>query len=100
MLYAYQMQFVGKPSVKRDTCPFCGRPATEQHHIVPRSQGGGDLPTVSVCGWGNTSGCHGLFHQHKLHMRWDGGWQWLYTREPVKETVSWELPGWRPLGDA
>lgn len=46
-------------------CESCGvAPATEMHHRLYRSRGG--LHTASnlldVCGWGNTSGCHGRAH--------------------------------------
>ena len=97
MLYEWQRQYEGRPSIDSTFCPFCGTLATERHHIVYRSQGGTDLPTVSVCGHGNASGCHGLFHQHRLHLRWRDGWEWLYTREPTKETVAQDLDGWRPV---
>lgn len=97
MLYEWQREFCGKPSIVSDRCVFCGRPATEQHHIVYRSQGGTKLPTVSVCGWGNADGCHGLLHQHRLHLRWRDGWEWLYTDEPVKESAAREMDGWRRL---
>lgn len=41
-------------------CRLCGAPATNLHHIVPRSQGGDDVEAnlVEVCGSG-TTGCHG-----------------------------------------
>ena len=88
-----------KPSIRSQYCVFCGRPATEQHHIVYRSAGGTDGPTVSVCGWGNASGCHGLFHAHKLHLRWNeaGYWEWLRTMDSVKEEQARQLNGWRRL---
>lgn len=93
----YQKALMDKPSIKSPYCIFCGRPATEEHHVVYRSQGGAKGPTVSVCGWGNTSGCHGLLHQHKLHLRWRGGWEYLSTPEPVKYEKALSLPGWKKL---
>ncbi|MEG0503548.1 MAG: HNH endonuclease [Raoultibacter sp.] len=55
-------------------CPFCGKPATEVHHVVETGMGGHQLPVNvytewgtfplfsplwAVCGFGNCSGCHG-----------------------------------------
>lgn len=96
----HQKALMGKPSIEGDFCPFCGRRATNAHHVVPRSQGGADGPTVRVCGMGNASGCHGLLHSHRLHMRWDEeSWQWLYlrTEEPTKYDRALEMDGWKPL---
>ena len=94
----YEKVLMDKPSINSPWCVFCGRPATERHHIVFRSQGGSDGPTVSVCGWGNVSGCHALLHAHKLHMRWnDGRWEYLRTMDSVKEQDALGLSGWRPV---
>lgn len=93
----YNDYLMGKPSVEGDTCPFCGRKATNRHHIVRRSQGGTDGPTVPVCGSGNLNGCHGLFHSERLHMRWNDGWEWLYTSEPTKELGALLMEGWQRL---
>jgi hypothetical protein len=47
-------------------CEWCGigidRP--EIHHRLFRSRGGGHGPEnlVALCGWGNTTGCHGRAH--------------------------------------
>ena len=43
-------------------CVICGRTdgGLNGHHVVPRSRGGKDGPRVSLCGFGNTSGCHKL----------------------------------------
>lgn len=88
---------MGHPSIESEMCAFCGRPFTERHHIVPRSHGGAKGPTVTVCGFGNASGCHGLLHSHRLHIRWSDGWEGLYTESPMKESEALERDGWRPL---
>ena len=85
------------PSIELPYCPFCGKKATNRHHIVPRSQGGGDGATVTVCGMGNASGCHGLLHDHKLHMRYTDHWEYFRSEEPVKFQDALEMDGWRPL---
>ena len=85
------------PSIHSDRCVFCGRPATNQHHVVFRSQGGKDGATISVCGMGNASGCHGLLHQRKLHVRYEGVWQYLRTKEPTKYQDALSMDGWRCL---
>lgn len=86
------------PSIHQETCIICGRPATNQHHVVFRSQGGEDGATVSVCGMGNASGCHGLLHQRKLHLRYkDGEWQYLRTKHPMKYQFALAMKGWRSV---
>lgn len=91
-----QRELMDKPSIFRDRCPFCGNLTQNNHHIVPRSQGGHNGPTVSVCGMGNTGGCHGKLHQHRIHLRWNNGWEWLET-EPMKYDKALEMDGWRKL---
>lgn len=88
---------MGAPSVEREACPFCGRRAEQRHHVVPRSLGGSRGPTVTVCGLGNASGCHGLLHSHRLHLRWRGCWEWLRTEGPTKYCDALLMDGWRRL---
>lgn len=93
-----QGPMMAAPSIEAPWCPFCGRPWTERHHIVPRSQGGADGPTVTVCGHGNADGCHGELHAHRLHLKWDGGrWLWLRTDSAVKYEAALAMGGWAPL---
>lgn len=96
----YQKELMDAPSVKSDRCVFCGRPAHAQHHVVPRSQGGSKGPTLSVCGFGNESGCHGLLHAHKLHPTYSDllGWEYIYTQESMKYEEALEIKdGWHPI---
>lgn len=93
-----QKPLYSAPSIETVRCPFCGRPATNRHHIVPRSQGGRDGATVTVCGMGNASGCHGKFHHYRLHLRRrNDEWEWLETEEPTNYMDALSLPGWRVL---
>lgn len=92
-----QKALMDAPSITTPICPFCGKPSTNRHHIVPRSQGGHDGPTIDVCGMGNASGCHGLLHAHKLHLRYRDGWEYLETQEPVKYQTALSMDGWRSL---
>ena len=100
----YQERLMDKPSI--DTAPSCARcgiyvgDRIERHHIVPRSQGGKDGPTVTVCGWGNTSGCHGMLHQHRLHLDWNEPLQcWEYCTtgnlgmkfEKARNALEWNI---------
>ena len=83
MTYNIQRErLMGKPSIESRCCPFCGKPATNRHHIMPKGMGGTkrekDIPTVTVCGMGNASGCHGKLHSHELELDWQGGW--VYRR--------------------
>lgn len=112
-------------SVKLNRCAVCGATyPLNQHHIVRRSAGkmydchGVELPkpTITLCGSGNTSGCHGKAHAHKLHFRWvdtdvkdrsndfgfatirGGHWEVLETSEPMREFEASQVEdGWRPL---
>lgn len=110
---------MGKPDVLSTdhTCAFCGRHASpgvriEKHHIVRRGAGemyvdGEKLrkPLISVCGDGNALKdadgrflCHGLIHNHMLHLRWnDGCWEFLMTSEPTKYIDALCMNGWRRL---
>lgn len=96
------------PSIRQDHCVICGRRGhLEQHHIVRR--GAGQLvrdgkvvpkPTVTLCGLGNTSGCHGLAHQNRLHFRYDAKRdriQALTFAEPTKYADALEQDGWCDL---
>ena len=94
----YERAMMGAPSIELPYCPFCGRPATNKHHIVPRSHGGTNGPTITVCGFGNASGCHGKLHDHRLTLRYTGEWEFLETREPTKIDKAMTMEGWRKLG--
>ena len=50
-------------------CPFCGKPIEHYHHIVPRSQGGSDLPEniLGVC-----LECHEKIHTGSLETKIKG----------------------------
>lgn len=92
-----QKALFNAPSIETRLCPFCGRPATNRHHIVPRSQGGHDGATITVCGMGNASGCHGKLHSLRLHLRWVGHWEFLETKEPTKYQTALTMEGWQKL---
>ena len=114
----------GKPNADNaySRCCVCGTPATNRHHIIPRSAGnllvnGRPLskPTVLLCGGGSTSGCHGLAHQKRLHFRWVepertqaeswdkhpvgcGWWEYQIFDEPIDVLSAWgHEEGWRKL---
>lgn len=54
------------PSYESRACPVCGSPGPlERHHLVRRSQGGTDGPTVTLC-----HDCHMAVHAQRLHVRW------------------------------
>lgn len=112
-------------TVRLPRCAVCGaRSPLNQHHVVKRSAGqlvrAGVImpkPTITLCGMGNASGCHGLAHAGLLHFRWvsgdavggnfgnarrmecgDGGhWEYLCTGEPVGYLDALEMDGWVPL---
>lgn len=91
------------PSLKLSRCAVCGRTwPLNQHHVIRRSDGqvyedGKKLrkPTITLCGSGNTSGCHGKAHGHRLHFRnHEGRWQYLETDEPLAEWKAVDMEGW------
>lgn len=93
-------RIMGAPSIEAECCPFCGDAWAERHHIVPRSRGGAKGPTVTVCGFGNASGCHGLLHAHRLHLDWRGGrWEFLLTEAPCSDDEAGRMEGWAPVPD-
>lgn len=108
-------------SIDTPYCAVCGKAyPLNRHHIVKRSAGkmykdGVEIPkpTIMLCGSGNTSGCHGLAHQNRLHFRWveedtsagdwygthvkGGHWEYLITDEPTKYLKALEMDGWKPI---
>lgn len=85
----------------RPWCAVCGKKAENRHHVIPRSHGGKDGPIISLCGFGNASGCHGKAHSHRLHFRYDedaGAWEVLETEQPTKYQTALGMEGWRKIG--
>lgn len=92
------------PSYESVRCPICGSAGPlERHHLVRRSQGGGDGPTVTLC-----HDCHMAVHDQRLHVRWvpvahtayglaygcSGGHYEFLRREGSTFELMGE-PGWR-----
>ena len=96
---------MGKPNIDNEDglCCWCGKPATDKHHIVKRSAGklviqGREVkkPTVRLCGMGNTGGCHGLAHAGLLHFRWvENRWEGIETSQPMKYQQALTQTEWR-----
>lgn len=111
-------------SLKLPYCAICGRTfPLNEHHIVRRGAGklyrcGVEVPkpTITLCGNGNTSGCHGLAHQNRLHFRWvehmhpskaygnpviqGGHWEYIILDEPTKYERALGMDGWQPVRDS
>lgn len=115
LLNEHEKRLMRGCSVKYDPprCAVCGRTSpVEEHHVVKRSQGGKDGPTVMLCGFGNNLKdadgrfyCHGRAEHRMLHFRWvdgeyfgDGWWEYLVTKVPMKYDLALMLGGWRRLG--
>lgn len=118
---AYLWPLMDGCTVRLPFCAVCGRTRPlNQHHVVRRSAGqlvrGGIVvpkPTLTLCGSGNTGGCHGAAHDGRLHFRWvkaptgdwryfktvaDGGhWEYLRTDEPCRYAEALEIDGWREI---
>lgn len=75
-----ERDLLGLPSHDSVRCLACGGWANNHHHVIPKRMGGRNkaierlIPTVSLCGFGNASGCHGLAHAGKLRFWYDGEW--------------------------
>lgn len=99
MLNETNRHLLCKPSLTRAWCVVCGKKATNQHHVIVKGMGGSryaaQIPTVSLCGMGNASGCHGLAHSGKLHFDYRDGWVYLLT-EPCTYQEALGKEGWRP----
>ena len=111
----YRMRLLDKPSVTATPCcVVCGRPATNCHHVIPKGMGGVPretekrIPKLKLCGNGNLDGCHGLAHQGRLHLNWDGnmgGWVFYVTEVPMNDEAAWRMfgrdylpvPGWSEM---
>ena len=110
----YQRDIYGAPSVKRPYCVVCGKLATNDHHVIPNARHATrehpESPTLSLCGMGNASGCHGDAHDHKLHFRvvpvevtrFSGEtcsrleWEYMRTPEGMDELSAHDIEdGWR-----
>ena len=101
MLNDLTAPMLGRPSLHSPYCVVCGKPATNQHHVVIKGMGGSrrQIPTVSLCGMGNTSGCHGLAHAMRLHFRYRKGWECIITAEPCDYQTALESDGWRRISN-
>ncbi len=108
-------------SISLNHCAICGRSwPLNNHHIVRRSQGvfyraGVKIPkpTITLCGSGNTSGCHGLAHQNRLHFRWvksaqpadtygmktisAGHWEYVLCECSTKYRDALKRTGWKRI---
>lgn len=100
MLDKTNEHLLDKPSVVQKTCCVCGAIAQNNHHVIQKGMGGSKLakriPTLALCGLGNTCGCHGLAHSSMLHFDYRGGkWVYLRTEEPTKRLDAIAMDGWK-----
>lgn len=65
-------------------CAVCWAPADNNHHEPPLSQESKHDDTITLCGFGNSSGCHGLAHHNggnlNLHKPSEPG-PWHFTAD-------------------
>ena len=97
----------GVESIELDRCAICGRTwPLNRHHLVWRSWGqaydeeGQRLkkPTITLCGSGNTGGCHGLAHHRRLHFRVTAErLEYLITDRPTRYEAALDMDGWRDV---
>ena len=100
MINKLNEHLLGKPSLHGERCCVCGRAAQNNHHVIIKGMGGSkverDIPTVPLCGMGNTGGCHGLAHSGRLFLDYrDGGWKYLESTEPITLLEAMGREGWR-----
>lgn len=102
-----------RPGVRRRSRGMCelripgvceGR-STNAHHRLEESQGGPSTEEnlIDVCGFGNTSGCHGWVHTQQHHLNEEGdddgsyarGWLLHAGDDPA--AIAWDQheDGWR-----
>lgn len=79
-------------------CVSCGARATNRHHRRFKGMGGSSLPDtdsaqnlVTLCGSGNTSGCHGRAHQDNA---WALAWGYRVPEGTDPLTVPIIHHGW------
>lgn len=105
-LQAIYRPLMQAPSVVLDHCAICGaRWPLNQHHVVWRSWGEMyedrkrlQKPTITLCGNGNTSGCHGKAHHRQLHFRYNAlinALEYLETEEPTRYLDALKMEGWK-----
>lgn len=95
---ARQAKLMNAPNWETTLCPFCGKRFQSRHHVVYRSQGGTNGPTITVCGTDNVSGCHGLIHQGFLHLDYSNKrWTFLRTSKACSDSEADLKSGWRAL---
>lgn len=87
-----------RPSVLPPYCVICGAPADNKHHVIPGRRKDPRVPLLRLCGSG-TIGHHGAAHARTLHFRWNDGWEYLTTDEPMKYEYAIVLPGWRRINE-
>jgi hypothetical protein len=68
--------------LKGDKCFYCGRPANEFHHIIPRHMGGDNRPEniVRIC-----SECHCKAHSKRSYIR-----QADWGRKPIQKPEGFD----------
>lgn len=102
-LSEYDAALLDKPSVLSPCCAVCGKPWSNEHHVVFKGHGGlprkieRRIPLIRLCGNGNTSGCHGEVHHRRLFFRWRDGWEYMRTDKPMTVDAAMAQPGWRKL---
>lgn len=96
-------QEMGGYEIRQNTCCVCGAHyPLNQHHVPPRSagnivQGSKKLPkpTLTLCGSGNTSGCHGKAEHRTLHFKFREGKWWYIETPPTDRLTALEMEGWK-----
>ena len=100
MLNELNRHLLDKPSIESFKCCVCGKPASNNHHVIQKGIGGTKLakriPTVPLCGMGNALGCHGLAHSGRLFFDWRDGWWFCLTEEPTTLEDVLEDGTWVP----
>lgn len=109
------------PTTVSQRCAVCGASShLGQHRMVEEGAGrlyrGGievPKPTITLCGYGKTGGCHGLARSGRLHFRWvekdikapeeyfltfrGGHLEYLLTEEPCDYLEALGMDGWKQV---
>lgn len=87
-------RFLGRKGIEQDVCCVCGFPSQSKHHHpfksrIPKEQQK-SIPRLSVCGWDNSSGCHGLLQRNLVRPRLSvaGLWTFFCSDEKALKEIN------------
>lgn len=75
--------------IRSSRCIICHEPATNNHHHPPKGEVGDHDQTITLCGFGNANGCHGLAHHNGGTLKLFPGETWHFVADKkAAEAIS------------